>query len=191
MSYSVTSVKLCTAFSLVGVMLMSGCSTPPVDEHLQEEEVTVSDSEEVSVEEITPEPEVIEEVQVTVEPDEPDVVEPTPTYEDVQSDYVVQKGDTLWRIAKRHNCTVADLAKWNDLHKPYPSLLVGQTLRVDSSSQSVTHSGNGGEYHVVVKKETLWGISKRYNCTVADLASWNNLTAPYVLFVGQKLQVSQ
>ncbi len=188
MSYSVTSVKLCTALGLAGVMLMSGCSTaPPVEEQLQLEEVTISD-EEISVDvtpevDITPEPVYVEPEAVYVEPT-------TPTYEEVQNDYVVQKGDTLWGIAKSHNCSIADLVRWNDLRKS-DLLSIGQVLRVGSSSQGSTYSANSGESHIIAKGDTLWGISRRYNCSVAELKSWNNLTASHVLSVGQELRVSQ
>jgi LysM repeat protein len=135
---------------------------------------------------ITPEVEV----DITPEPESEVFGDPIPTYEDVQSDYVVQKGDTLWGIAKSHNCTIAELARWNSLHKPY-LLSVGQTLRVNSSSQSSSTYSGSGESYVVVKGDTLWKISRRYNCTVANLVRWNNLTSSHVLSVGQELQVSQ
>ena len=43
--------------------------------------------------------------------------------------YVVQKGDTLTKIAGRYGVTVAQLVKWNNI--PNPNLiLVGQKIRI-------------------------------------------------------------
>ncbi len=44
-------------------------------------------------------------------------------------DYVVSAGDSLTRIAKRHKCTVTELAKLNNL-KPTSGLFIGQRLKL-------------------------------------------------------------
>jgi hypothetical protein len=41
--------------------------------------------------------------------------------------YAVRRGDTLWRIARRHGCTVAAIARANGLQEPY-ALRPGQLL---------------------------------------------------------------
>ena len=41
----------------------------------------------------------------------------------------VKAGDTLWRIAKRHNLSVVQLKTWNKL-KDADRLSIGQTLRL-------------------------------------------------------------
>jgi LysM repeat protein len=45
----------------------------------------------------------------------------------------VKSGDTLWRIARDHGISVAQIARWNDLGRPdriYP----GERLRVSAPS---------------------------------------------------------
>ena len=44
--------------------------------------------------------------------------------------------------------------------------------------------------HVIVAGDTLYSLSKKYNTTVDQLAKLNNLSEPYQLSVGQKLQVA-
>jgi membrane-bound lytic murein transglycosylase D len=47
--------------------------------------------------------------------------------------HVVKSGDTLWRIARDHGISVAQIARWNDLDRPdriYP----GERLRVSAPS---------------------------------------------------------
>ncbi|MFK5971359.1 MAG: LysM peptidoglycan-binding domain-containing protein [Candidatus Marithrix sp.] len=36
---------------------------------------------------------------------------------------------------------------------------------------------------------TLYGIAKHFNCTVSDIANWNDLRRPYKIFVDQKLTI--
>jgi hypothetical protein len=45
-------------------------------------------------------------------------------------------------------------------------------------------------YHIVVKGDTLFGISQRYDYSVEEIARWNSLQKPYQLQIGQRLQVS-
>lgn len=47
-----------------------------------------------------------------------------------------------------------------------------------------------GNIHVVVAGDTLYSLSRQYNMTVDQLAKLNNLSEPYQLSVGQKLQVA-
>ncbi|TWH06056.1 LysM peptidoglycan-binding domain-containing protein, partial [Pseudoxanthomonas taiwanensis] len=48
---------------------------------------------------------------------------------------VVQRGDTLYSIARRHNTTVADMARWNNLAPPY-TIYPGQRLALGAGSGS-------------------------------------------------------
>lgn len=48
---------------------------------------------------------------------------------------VVQKGDTLYSIARRNNVSVADLARWNNLPEPY-TIYPGQRLVLGKSGGS-------------------------------------------------------
>jgi murein DD-endopeptidase MepM/ murein hydrolase activator NlpD len=51
------------------------------------------------------------------------------------ADYVVQRGDTLSSLSRRHGTSVAQLASLNDLPPPY-LLKVGQTLRLPGAAAS-------------------------------------------------------
>ena len=43
--------------------------------------------------------------------------------------------------------------------------------------------------HKVASGDTLWDISREYDVTIAELATWNKLKKDAVLRVGQKLTV--
>lgn len=89
----------------------------------------------------------------------------------------VQRGDTLYSIANRHDVALRSLIETNNLKPPY-SLKVGQRLKLPAA-----------KYHVVAKGDTLYNISKRYNVDMPKLSAENNLTAPFTLKLGQKLTI--
>ncbi len=69
--------------------------------------------------------------------------------------YVVQKGDTLIKIAKKYNLNYRDLAKYNNIKNPnkiYP----GQIIKIPSTSIKPN-------MYIVKKGDTLIKIAKKYN----------------------------
>ena len=48
---------------------------------------------------------------------------------------------------------------------------------------------NDEEYYIVKYGDTLWAISKRFNTTVDNLVTLNNITNRNLINVGQKLRV--
>lgn len=90
----------------------------------------------------------------------------------------VNRGDTLYSIAKRYDVPLRDLIERNNLTPPY-TLRVGQILHLPANN-----------YHVVAKGDTLYNISRRYDVNVNTLAQANGLQAPYTLIIGQRLAVS-
>ena len=98
-----------------------------------------------------------------------------------QNTYTVVKGDTLSQIASRFNTTVAELKRLNNLTSDIIS--VGQILKLPTSTTTPTY----GTY-TVVKGDSLYQIAKKYNTTVEELKTLNNLTSN-TLYIGQQLKV--
>lgn len=86
------------------------------------------------------------------------------------NNYVVEKGDTLYGIAKRFNTSVQSIKELNNLKSD--NITIGQTLRVRSNNDT-----NPLEciVYTVKKGDTLYNISKKYNTTVDELKRYNNL----------------
>ncbi len=94
--------------------------------------------------------------------------------------YTVKLGDSLWSIANKYNTTVNELKSLNNLSSDV--LQIGQVLSVPSNSVSV------GNTYTVKSGDSLWSIANKYNTTVSNLKSLNNLSSD-VLQIGQVLNV--
>ncbi len=90
----------------------------------------------------------------------------------------VQKGDTLYSIAKRYDMSISELIELNGIDSP-DQLYVGQVLKTSSS-----------KYYTVKRGDTLASIARKYGTTYQDLAQKNNIKPPYALNVGQKIALS-
>lgn len=97
-----------------------------------------------------------------------------------QDTYMVQKGDTLSKIANQFNTTVEELKRLNNLTSDL--IQIGQILFIPVTSISPT------ETYTVKKGDTLYSISQQYGVTVEELKLTNNLTNNN-LYIGQELKV--
>jgi LysM repeat protein len=128
-------------------------------------------------------------VSATVAPtDEPEptaMTEPTPGTGE-ETTYVVQRGDTLYSIARRYGTTVQAIAARNGIANP--SLIsVGQKLTIPASGSS---SPSAGEQTYVVKRgDNLFRIALRYNMSYVDLAQYNGIADPSRIYVGQVIRI--
>lgn len=105
--------------------------------------------------------------------------QPAPTY---PTTYVVQRGDTLFRIAQRYDTTVAALMQVNNLRSE--TIYVGQRLTIPVASDP----NQPLIYHTVARGETLSAIARRYTVSVAAIRASNGLTSD-TIYVGQRLLI--
>ncbi len=97
--------------------------------------------------------------------------------------YVVKSGDSLWSIAQKYNMTVNELKTLNGLTSN--NLQIGQVLNVGTTSNNTPNTSNT---YTVKFGDSLWSIAQKYNTTVNELKSLNNLTGNN-LTIGQVLKV--
>ncbi len=101
--------------------------------------------------------------------------------------YTVQKGDTLYSIAKRYNTTVQNISSLNNLSGI--NLSIGQELKIPESYDNSSNQVLPSFINYIVKKgDTLYSIAHLYNLSVDDLIKDNNLNSN-VLSVGQNLKI--
>jgi cell wall-associated NlpC family hydrolase len=103
-------------------------------------------------------------------------------------EYVVQPGDTLYSIARRHGTAVDVLAQLNGLEDPH-RLQVGQRLRLPDASGEGGQASDRERTHVVEKGDTLWSLARRYGTTPAAIARANGMSEEDTLRLGQVLRV--
>jgi murein DD-endopeptidase MepM/ murein hydrolase activator NlpD len=94
--------------------------------------------------------------------------------------HVVQRGETLFRIARQYGLTVDELARLNGITNP-GNILVGQRLLVPTGEVRIVPP-----QHVVQPGETLDSISALYGISVEDLAARNQIADGQV-YIGQTL----
>ncbi|MCX4364474.1 MAG: LysM peptidoglycan-binding domain-containing protein [Bacilli bacterium] len=90
--------------------------------------------------------------------------------------YVIKEGDTLYSIATKHNTTVDEIKKLNNLKGN--TLTVGNTLKLPESkpTKPTTPSISNKENTYIVKSgDTLYSIASKYNTTVDEIKRINNL----------------
>ena len=102
------------------------------------------------------------------------------------SSYTVQKGDTLYKIAKNFNVTVAQLVRVNNLNDKN-RLSIGMELVIPN--ETANSSINTTDIYVVQKGDTLTSIANRFQTTIAALKQ-NNKLSKDTIYVGQKLYVN-
>lgn len=153
-----------------------------------------------------------------------DILEPTPAPIEptavpaAESTYIVQVGDTLYKIAIAHDVTVEDIAAANGIVN-IDSLEVGQELLIpgpgsqglvetedtgqetveepntDADATSDTDSAApetaAGGVHVVQPGDNLFRIGLQYGCSVEQLARHNGIATPNRISVGMEIQIPE
>ncbi|MCP4675259.1 MAG: LysM peptidoglycan-binding domain-containing protein [Deltaproteobacteria bacterium] len=117
--------------------------------------------------------------------------------------HVIQKGDTLASIAKKHHVSVKALAAANKLKKS-SKLSLGRTLVIPDTEDDVApvyrprkvnklvKSGKkvkGGVRHTVQTGQSLWIIARAYNTSGARIAKANGFSVKTPLSVGKEILV--
>lgn len=96
--------------------------------------------------------------------------------------YKVVAGDTLYSIANKLDTTVSELKQINNLSTN--SLKIGQILKIPTKLVDIGDT----ELYQVKAGDTLYSIAKKYNISVNELKTLNNLTNND-LAIGQLLNV--
>jgi len=110
------------------------------------------------------------------------------SYTDLAKDgteYVVKKGDSLWKIANRYDTTVNTIMELNGLKSS--NLRIGQVL-ILSPGITASRLVNTREY-IVKEGDSPYLIARRNQMNLYDFLDLNNLTPQSTIFPGQKVQV--
>lgn len=101
-------------------------------------------------------------------------------------EYQVNRGDTKFGLSKRFGVSVAMLEQQNP--QIINMLQAGHILKIDKTQKSQPRAVNKNG-HIVIKGETLWGISKQYGVNLKALISANSNKLSEFLQIGQTLTI--
>jgi LysM repeat protein len=102
----------------------------------------------------------------------------------------LSKGATVTVTATKTGTTVNGTNKW--YYVSGKGWVSGAYLTSASSGSSNTNtSSSSTKTHTVKSGDSLWSLAQKYNTSISQLASWNNINSSYTIFVGQKLIVSK
>ena len=107
---------------------------------------------------------------------------------------IVQPGDTLTRLSKRHGVSIATLVDLNDIANPN-RIFAGQRLRIaeerTASPATSTPAAKpaAARAHTVKRGENLTVIARGYGVTVAAIVQANAIANPSRIYAGQRLTI--
>lgn len=116
--------------------------------------------------------------------------------------YTVQAGDTLWKIARKYNCSITGIMAANSDRIKNPNRIhAGWQLKIPQSGAPITggtpdavlpENKKSGRY-IVRQGDTLWKIARKYGCSVAEIISLNRelIRNLALIYSGWELKVPQ
>lgn len=104
--------------------------------------------------------------------------------------HTVQRGESLFSIARRYGTTVEDLMRLNGLKDPH-HLRAGALLKIGGEGSGEFAMGSEQEEltHIVRKGESPWSIARQYGINHRELMRANNIRSPQSLKPGARLVI--
>ena len=112
----------------------------------------------------------------------------------VAIEYVVKRGDSMAKIARRHGLTLGQLIALNPQVKNPARIYAGQVLVVGytngEAAAAATADAANAEYYIVQRGDSLFKIALKNKLTLLELKVLNpKLFAQKYIFAGQKVRV--
>jgi LysM repeat protein len=93
--------------------------------------------------------------------------------------HIIQKGETLYSIARNYGANIQDILRLNGIQDP-GRVQAGQRLKIPAAVYV--------EYRAV-RGDSLFGIARKNGITLQELRAANNLRENYVLKAGDRLKI--
>jgi murein DD-endopeptidase MepM/ murein hydrolase activator NlpD len=105
--------------------------------------------------------------------------------------HTLQRGETIYALAKKYGVKEDEILFLNGIEDAR-RISVGQQIRIPGKSIQVGPIPSGASSfieHKTIRGETLFGIARRYNVTVSQIRTANNLSENYVLKIGDTIRI--
>ena len=100
-----------------------------------------------------------------------------------QTIYVVQRGDTLNKIAAEFGTTARAIAVENNIRN-INLIYVGQRLIIPTNRYDLNHT-----LYKIQWGDTLWSISRRYRVPIATIVRLNRIQNPNLIYAGSTIRI--
>ena len=100
-----------------------------------------------------------------------------------QTIYVVQRGDTLNKIATEFGTTARSIAVENNIRN-INLIYVGQRLIIPTNRYDLNHT-----LYKIQWGDTLWSISRRYGVPIATIVRLNRIQNPNLIYAGSTIRI--
>lgn len=100
-----------------------------------------------------------------------------------QTIYVVQRGDTLNKIATEFGTTARAIAVENNIRN-INLIYVGQRLIIPTNRYDLNHT-----LYKIQWGDTLWSISRRYGVPIATIVRLNRIQNPNLIYAGSTIRI--
>jgi LysM repeat protein len=104
------------------------------------------------------------------------------------AEHRVEAGETLFSISRKYGVTVNEIVQLNP--NVENGLKAGQIIKIPGQHASSVAEITSPVYHTVEPSETLFSIARKYQVSLSDLRSINQLTSDNIS-PGQKLLIKQ
>ena len=100
-----------------------------------------------------------------------------------QTIYVVQRGDTLNKIAAEFGTTARAIAVENNIRN-INLIYIGQRLIIPTNRYDLNHT-----LYKIQWGDTLWSISRRYGVPIATIVRLNRIKNPNLIYAGSTIRI--
>jgi LysM repeat protein len=105
--------------------------------------------------------------------------------------HTLQRGETIYALAKKYGVKENEILFLNGIEDAQ-RVYIGQQIRIPITSIQAAPIPSGAPAfieHKTVRGETFSGLARRYQVTVTQILAANNLSANYVLKIGDTLRI--
>ena len=101
--------------------------------------------------------------------------------------YKIKKGDNLTLIAKKYSIELNVLKEINQMEADL--IIAGDEIMVPRGPAWAKTSIPRVKNYTVVKGDSFWAISKKFNVSIRDLTLWNSVNLQTPLQIGQQIKI--